>query len=463
MALYAPVALAASQSNEPYLDALAFVLGVYAGLQTLEFVLGDLMLRRRFGVDIPRLILDLLNTIVVIATVVFVIATLRRQPLDIGHVLLTSTVVSAVLGFALQEVLGNILAGLALQAEAPFKTGEWVRVMDREGQIVQTGWRTVTLRTRENILIRVPNGAVAREPILNFDEPSSVLAINVYVGVSYNDPPERVKAVIKEAALSAPGVLAMPAPVIFVEDFQDFAVRYRARLWIDDYARMPEIKDGVHSRIWYALRRNDMTIPVPIRDVRLRQAAADADQAVDAARTAAATALRRLPLFEPLSDDQIERLAAAAEALDFAPGEVLLRQGAVESYMLAITSGTARIEVTPEDAGPPVALSVRGAGDVVGEMSLLTGEPRTATVVAESEVSTLRVEKPTVAAILAEQPDVADRLSLILAQRATDLEERLADRARMATHEQEEFSRILLRRIHEFFALEPTPPRGAIR
>ena len=128
--------------------------------------------------------------------------------------LATSAVSAVVLGFALQDTLGNAIAGLAIQSEKPFSIGHWVKVGEFEGRVAEVTWRATRLRTKTGNFIVLPNNIVGKEPIINYSEPVAPTRISVQVGCSYDAPPNRVKAVIREALANCALVLRAPAPQV---------------------------------------------------------------------------------------------------------------------------------------------------------------------------------------------------------------------------------------------------------
>ncbi|MFQ5459719.1 MAG: mechanosensitive ion channel domain-containing protein [Anaerolineae bacterium] len=446
----APVVAALAPACPP-LGLARFLLALLAGLQLIELVVWKGIIHRWLRIDLPRLLVDLLNFLALAIAAVLVASRLTQHTIRLSDVLVTSTVVSAVIGLALQEVLGNVLAGLSLQTEEPFRVGDWVMVSDQEGQIVQMGWRTTTIRTRDNHYVTIPNGQVARREMINFAKPTRLQAINVRIGVSYADPPARVKEALAAAASDVAGVRRMPAPVVFVEGFGDFAVDYRLKYWITDYARVPELKDAVLTNVFYRLRRQGMTIPFPVRDVTLRRA--PGEDAADDSREMVAAALAAVPLFAPLTDDQLAAVAAGSRLAAYAPGEAIVRQGEAGDSLFVVRSGTVAVEVAPEPGDTPVRVAIRSGGDFFGEMSLLTGEERTATVRSRDEVQVVVVDKAAVAGVLLEDPKIVERLSVAVALRRDATAESLAAHEAKAAVRRGA-SRPLADRIRAFFGLE---------
>lgn len=406
-------------------QALWQILAVNAGLQIFDLLIWEGLLNRIRGVSVPRLLINVFNVFVLVAAALWIVSQAFKLPLS--TVVVSSTVVSAVVGLALQDVLRSMVAGIVLQIESPFGLGDWVRINGHEGRIFQMNWRTVTIRTRENHHVILTNGSVSTDAVLNFSRPASLQGIDAFIGVAYPHPPEQVKAVLKAAVIGTEGVRLTPAPVVFTMGYEDFAVSYRIRYWITDYAALRDIQDAVMTRLWYALKRAGMTIPFPIRDVNLRTVPADAaEQESEARHRKIVAALRPLPLLAPLNQKQIERVAAGALIQHFARGEALMQEGEAGSSLLLLCDGCARVEVRDPE-GKPVVVARRRAGDILGEMSLCTGAARSATVLAEEEIEAIVVGKTAFGEVLLADPAVAERISEILALREMEQATRVAE------------------------------------
>jgi len=431
---------------------VAIMLWVNAGVQVFDLVVWDVALVRwKKAPVISRLVIDVFNVVVLLVAGLVVVNQVFLQ--DLTTLLVTSTVVSAVIGLALQDVLRNVVAGLALQIESPFSLGEWVRVGSHEGQVMQMNWRTVTLRTRENVHVVVNNVKIATDDVVNLARPAPPAAIDAFVGVAYPHPPGEVKAVLSAAVAGTPGVLAAPAPRVYTDAYGDFAVGYRIRFWIADHAALLEIQDAVMTRVWYGLRRAGMGIPFPIRDVNLRLVPkAHAREMVDERHRLVLDTLRPVPLLAPLRRDELERVAAGAEIHRFTAGELLVRQGDAGESLFVVRSGRVRVEVT-DGAGRAVTVTTRGAGEVLGEMSLLTGAPRSASLVAEGEAEVVVVHRAAFADVLMADPAIAERISDLLATRSGELEALLAESGAQARSGEKRLRDELLGRIRGFFGL----------
>ena len=168
-------------------------------------------------------------------------------------------------GFALQDTLGNAFAGLAIQSEKPFNIGHWITVDEHEGRVAEVTWRATKLRTKTGNFVIVPNSEIAKAAITNYSEPAAPTRLYIDVGVSYDAPPNTVKAVVKEALQNCSLVLRAPAPDAMIHDFAASSIIYRVRFWIEDFELDEEAADQVRTSLYYGFRRRGIEIPYPIQ------------------------------------------------------------------------------------------------------------------------------------------------------------------------------------------------------
>lgn len=237
--------------------------------------------------------------------------------------LTTSAVGAVVIGFALQDTLGNTFAGLAIQVEKPFRVDQWVRIGSLEGRVVAITWRATRLRTKSGDTVIVPNNTVSKEAITNYSEPDGSTRLFVEVGASYTVPPNDVKAAILVALRDAPLVLVDPAPDVVLADFGSSAMTYRIRFWVADYGVDDPARDQVRTCVYYAFRRHGIEIPYPIQ-VNYHGPEAGAELASDVDRSGYVAAV---DLFASLSAEDRSQLAAAARERLYGAGQTVVRQG----------------------------------------------------------------------------------------------------------------------------------------
>jgi small-conductance mechanosensitive channel/CRP-like cAMP-binding protein len=434
------------------LDAAVVLMAVIAGARLLE----ALVVFGRFGAQaeaaVPTLARQIAFLALIIVAALWVLKVYFQTPPS--TLLASSVVISAVVGLALQQTLGSVAAGVAIQSEHTFRLGDWVTIGEIEGEVVRMTWRTIHLRTRARDVVIIPNDAAARGTIINHFRPTREHGVTIEVGTHYRHSPDAVRAVLREAALCVPGVLHDPAPRVWTWHFGDFSITYRVKFFIVDYAAMHDIQGAVMSSIWYYFRRHRIEIPFPIRTVSTTQVTSESVAREAAERVQDIRAdLQRADLFAPLADDEVEALARRVHTLTFGAGEVLFAQGDAGSSCYLIRRGRLKV-LLQDEHGADVPLAELGPGALLGEMSLLTGAPRTAGAVALDETEVLCIGHADFAAVLEANPRIAESVAAIIESRRADTAaKRAAAAAGHAPPGEPQDRNRLVRQILRFFGI----------
>jgi small-conductance mechanosensitive channel len=428
------------------LAVASLVVALLAALLLAALVLVDLLLVRRLKADVPKILPD-----VAVLTAFFfgvLLILYYRTNLDITGLFTTSALLTVVIGLALQDTLGNLFAGLALQTERSFRVGDWVRFAAHEGVVSDVSWRATKIRTRDNDLVVVPNTVIGKDVLLNYSQPSLVHAITCEVGCHYRHPPGDVIAALHEAASQTEGVLPRPRAAVRTVAFGDSAITYQLRCWIKDYAVEPDIRSDLMTRIWYVFDRRGIEIPFPIRSVFVHEVTAERRAAHERAETERVQGrLRRCDLFEMLSEPELAQLAGRVRVEKYFTGETVIRQGDTGDSIYVIDEG--RVEVLAEVAGDGERrIAEMESPAFFGEMSMMMDEPRSATVRALVPTRFLVIDRESFRDTLQGNPGIAARLSETLAHRNRELDAARVSRAEepMATEE-----RRILDRIRQLF------------
>jgi small-conductance mechanosensitive channel len=360
-------------------------------LRLLAMFLFDVHLLGQRGVRLPPLLPAVAMSLVYLVTALVTLK-LTVPAFDVGPLLATSAVTSLVLGLALQPILANFFAGLVISLERPFRINDWIRVGEQEGRVVAITWRTTHLRTRDNDNIVIPNAKLADERVHNFYYPHPLHLERVRVPVHYREPPYRVRRVLADCAASIPGTVDKPSPDVFVLAFEDSAVIYELRVWIDDVANAPRIASDLRSHAWEALRKAGMAIPYPTRTLHLaprvgprrRQEARPGE-----GRGLGAAQQPPAPAGAGPAPDMATEAAKAPAAAAPPPGREIL-EGAGDSSDAPAHHPPGKAPSTPEDAPSPARLYVL-EGPERGRSLALSGAPAT---VGRSRGCTLALTDP---------------------------------------------------------------------
>jgi small-conductance mechanosensitive channel len=453
------IGIAAAQAKFGYESNIAELIGfafLLLGVVTMITTLVFRTLLPKLGWAMPRILIDLVTAFGVL--VVF-IAVGKRAGFSVAGLITTSAVLTAVIGFSLQDTLGNVMGGLSVQLDKSLKVGDWVTLGpgSASGRVVEIRWRYTAIETRSWDTVIIPNGALVKSQITIIGrrqgEPSQTRRqVDFYV--DFRTPPTEVIAAV-DGALRADPVQRMakdPLPHCLFMGIKDSYAHYAVRFWITDLAVDDPVDSAVRVRIWFALRRADIPLSIPASTVFLTPETPEREQRKTAEELERKIrALGTVDLFRGLSTDVRRDIAHQLVFTPFAAGEAVCREGEKDDGLFMIVEGDAIVRI---GAGPEEREVARlTAGQFFGEMSLMTGEARTATVVAATDMLCYRIDKPAFQAVVAGSPAIVDHVAEILAQRKVALSAARDDRDEVRRTRHETAKQDLLGRIRGFFRI----------
>src|SRR5467141_2041035 len=410
----------------------------------------DLYFERRKQTPIPHFLREVVALVIFVVALLFVLSFVYHAERGLKSVVATSGVAAVILGLAGQNLLGGIIAGMSLQINRPYKVTDWLKVGDTYGEVMEINWRSTRLRTNDGIYLDIPNNEIVKSTIVNLHYPTEVHAMRIRVGVDYKTPPNRVKDALTRAAQSAVNVLPEPKVRVFLVDFADHAVIYEIKYYMGNHSRINETNDAVRTNVWYELKRQRIRIPFPIRTLHVERKKAPPVQEDQAE---AFSILRGERLFDCLSEDQLNQMVNQARLRLFGRGEPVIEEGAAGDSMFVMLRGAAKVFVSKN--GSKIQVATLGAGDCFGEMSVLTGEPRSATVRADGDCYVMEIGKPVMAEVLSGAPSCMEQLSQLLAQRKMETDGILKEARSMDEHAltERQYTANFLHRLRTFFQL----------
>jgi small-conductance mechanosensitive channel len=385
---------------------------------TIFFVF-DFLFGKRQQIQYPRLIKDIVVIILYIIGISLIAKYYFNTELTV--VLASSAVLTAVIGLALQDLLGDLFSGIALNFEESTKIGDWIKIAAYEGKIEQFRWRSIKLRTTDNVLILIPNRLASKEEVLRFGRADEPFALRFTIGVSYKSSPGQVSATLIEVMRTIPGILNTPTPVVMVKEYDDFAIVYEIRFWLTDYSTKDAIKSEIRRKTWYAFKRKDIQIPFPIRDVYIKdfkkEKASALPEAEGMTKEQIVEILHKNEVFNTLSQNQLEELAENIEIKLYGEGEMLIKEGEEGEYFYHFLAGGA--EVLKHNR----VVRRLEVDDFVGEISLFTGEKTVADVRITQESHILCLSSGKFRETLKLNEKMARKLAEVIALRKAQLQE----------------------------------------
>ena len=400
---------------QPWLRAAAWLLAAWLLVRLCCWLLLQWPARHGWWSEPPKILRDLMQLLVGGALSLVILQ--QQAGVNLVGLVTTSAVLTAVLGLAAQQTLKDLFAGITLQLDPPFQLGDWVDLGEISGVVESLTLMNTRLRNMEGARIAVPNATVVQTGLRRFRQNDPV-GTCLQLGLDYALPPDQAITLIERVVAAHPRVLQEPAPLIWLQDYGDSCLVYQLLLWHRD-ARLGmrnQICSEVRSQLWYALAREGWTIPFPVREIQPRRVQRDPGDPALLGTEQCADLLGRNPLFAGLAPDQLAVLAAGSRVVRFGVGETVLRQGELGDSLYQVLEGRLAVEVEGSGAVPQ-RLAELGAGEVLGEMGMFAGEPRSATLRVLEASLLLEVRRRDLAPLLDGEPALVDRFAALITER----------------------------------------------
>lgn len=443
----------------PYYNILVLTLRWATILLTivlmLEIILTlffDLFIIKRQTTGLPYLFKDLVKFTVYFIMFLFVATNILH--IKLTALLTTSAVFSIILGLALQDTLGNLFSGLAMHISKPYSIGDWIQSGNYIGVVDKIDWRSTTIKTLTNDYVTIPNSNISKVEIKNFSTPTKIHARILDIGVHYKHPPNKVKKALLKTALETEGVLHEPFPKVFLESFNDFSITYKIWIWIDNFYNYRIIESHFREKIWYKFKREGIEIPFPIRNIYHHT-----PETFEESINNTVKIIQRVDFLEGLEFSELIELANRIKHQIFSAGEVVFNQGDPGNTFYVINSGHLQVNVKNK-CGEIVLVREMSKYDFFGEMSLLTGEPRSATVSAIEDTEVLVLNKGDLRGLLEKNEAIKEKISTVLAERQLRTQKSYEEcempgemNEEAPKKELETLSKQILRKITDFFSI----------
>lgn len=408
--LYAETALTSFPRYQELLAGFQTIIVLLCLAKLVIYLTVDIYLRLHLQREVPSFIRDSIRLLIYLA--VGIVSLRLVFKIDLGAIVTTTTVITATIAFAMQSTLSNALSGFSIQTDSLLSRQNWISIKGQNifGEIVNVGFRYTTLRNPENNLVMVPNSVIMQN-IVTFhgnadydDKP----AVTSEIALGYDIPPESAKELLMRILKDEPEVLSSPPPLVRLFAYNDSSITYQLKFWITEPVRRIAVQDSLYSKAWYAIHRAGYSFPFPHRQI----IASEEKVPFSFSRQQIERELSESDLFSMLDQNIIRNLSAMIPIRVFGSGETVVQQGNQGDSLFLVLKGALDAIVDGTVVG------TIDESSFFGEMSLLTGAPRTATVRARNEVWLAEVTKELLEPILKETPPLLDTLSLVLAERS---------------------------------------------
>jgi small-conductance mechanosensitive channel/CRP-like cAMP-binding protein len=385
-----------------------------------NMVLWETILPRVTGAPTPRLLLQISGGMIFFVAIVGIVGIVFDQ--SVTGLLAASGAIGLVVGLALRSIILDLFCGIAMNVERPFQMGEYINVQSRgisncSGRVEEVNWRSTRLLTSEGSMQIIPNSIIGSAVITNFSRPTPSSEFEQVVVLDFSIDSNRVlrilDAALKEAVLVG-GVLPEPSPKARISAINETGVHYKVKYHIDPRKGGPgKMRHLVLDHVLHHLKKAGLTPAYPKQDTFT----ADMPTRELDYYAHGAELLSRMDLFRPLTDAERKRLSDDMVLRQFESGEEIIRHGQPGNSMFILVEGVLDVRAPVEGQDIPASIGRIRPGEFFGEMSLLTGAPRSATVVAAAPAVAFEIGKKPMAQLLESRPLVANAISKAVAER----------------------------------------------
>lgn len=389
------------------LTALFWFAAAFAAQRWLRVLLWTGIVEARSGVPAPGLLIDMSAALIYVAALIIVLSFVFDLP--VTGLLTTSSIVIAVIGFALRGMISDLFTGVALGVERPFSIGDWVELNDGTvGKVVMMNWRATRLLTKEETTVIISNSELATGRFKNYSTPDRFFRDEIEILLDYSVTAWRAERLLKSAIWSVQEVVDVPRESeVRIKEFTESGTVWLVRFWIPDYGSLHRLRYEVQRAIMRNMHFSG--VHVPAQRIEWRSLPREAPQRdIDF--------LHAIDLIAPLTDEEILVINDQMTQHLFKRGVPVVSQGEAGHSLFVVKEGMLSVFVAGAD-GRETRVGSLTPGAFFGELSLLTGAPRGATVVPEVDSVGFEITKDTLAPILQRRPELAERLSETLAER----------------------------------------------
>jgi small-conductance mechanosensitive channel/CRP-like cAMP-binding protein len=404
---------------------------------------------------LPRIVEDLA---IVGIYIVYGFVQLRGLGVDISSLVTTSAILTAVIAFAMQDTLGNVLSGLAIQLDNSLQVGDWVQLGDVSGRVIDIRWRSTLIETRNWETVVVPNSQLMKASVAivgrREGQPQQWRRILTFL-VDPGVPPARVISLVEDEMreLAIPNVARTPTARCILFGFHQGNLQYQLRYFLTDLLEDDSTDSLVRVHLFATLQRAGIRIAEPQHTVHAVQR--DEAHAATVRRRELSRrmqALAGIPFFATLPDAERAEVAERLQYAPFARGDVITKQGNTAHWLYIVAFGEAEVLYEPPH-GSPQPIGKVSAGEIFGEMALVSGEARSATVVAKTDVECYRLDRASFQELLGNRPEIAEEVQRVMSLRRTDLERARSAFALSGNGGREEEQRTLMSRLQRLLRL----------
>ncbi len=418
---------------------------VIAIVRFINYLIFGAALKNSSEYEISSLLKTVL-TIIIYIVAFFIFFQMQFPDVPLAPIFTGSTIIGIVVGLALQDTLGNLFSGIAIQADQSFQVGDIIKITNQgTGTVESVSWRGVKIRTFQNKLMVISNSVIGKETI-EVAPKDNLNARIVFFNTLYTNSPAKVIQVVREAVRQVENVSPKRRPKVRIRNLGDNGLDWEVKYWITNYRKHNDTDALIRQRIWYAFQRENLDFAYPTRTIYTAKQTDEEDVFVETADEICER-INNVPIFAPLSNEETSKIAKSCSIRVFAPEEPIIEKGQTDKSMFIIHRGVVNVQIV--ENGLPKTISTLRPGDFFGEMSLFTGEPRTADVISESETQVLEIKPYILKPILESNPELLRIIGEIIDDRRVLLENAEEEKSSMTDAE----TKGVFKNIKKFFRI----------
>lgn len=425
---------------------ILWMTGIIAFVRIIVNLIFGTAFRQAKQNEIASLLKTIVSVIVYIVAF-FIIFQTQYPNIPLAPLFTGSTILGIVVGLALQDTLGNLFSGIAIQADQSFQVGDTVMIGDRGfGEVESVSWRGVKIRTYQNKLLVMSNSVIGKE-IIEIAPKGNLNARIVRFNTLYTNSPAKVIQTVREVVRQVENVSPKRRPKVRIWNLGDNGIDWEVKYWITDYRQFNDTDARIRERIWYAFQREGLDFAYPTRTVYMARQEEESSTLVET-QDEISERINNVSIFAPLSTDETKKIARGSRVRVFAHEEPIIREGQKGEAMYIIHRGSVSVQI--REGNERKTINTLSVGDFFGEMSLFTGEPRTADVVADVETQVIEIQPSVLKPILEENPELVRIISEIIEERRELLVEEVEESKSSAEADEKS----VLKSIRSFFGLK---------
>jgi small-conductance mechanosensitive channel/CRP-like cAMP-binding protein len=415
------------------IHSLIWLIGAYFVNQIINFLFWRKYHATTKKSQAPKLFKEILVIFVYLIVISVIIGYVFKKPLT--GLWATSSVTALVLGFALRNIILDLFSGIAVHVEQPFVVGDWILVDQNfsnepiTGIVLDINWRSTYLKTEENSLVIIPNSLITTQAVItNFSKGSLPSRYEVNFTLDYSVPSQRAIRVLMAGAMEAimhEGFVRENEPQVLIDQTNELGIVYSLRYWILPWHKLSPswAKSIIQSKVLEHLDAAGLTLAYPKEDIYyssmpVRQLGSENE--ADRIKL-----LSKIDLFTMLTPDEIENLSNRLLRREFRKDTDIVRVNETGDSMFILLEGLLNVTIVNSN-GLAVKVAQISPGNYFGEMSLLTGETRSATVTAASDSIVFEITRESFNEILSLRVNIIDRISENIAARKSSNEKLLS-------------------------------------